>query len=471
MPKRVLVVSDLHLADGHSILDGFGPRQQAAFEGLLRATEPGEPLAPSNRAAVDQEQVELILNGDIFDLLAVPPYFDDGISVPAVACEKLETIVQAHQGFFAALRHFLSIPGRRVTFLPGNHDIEMIFTEAQEFVRQAIDIEGRSSRITFCGARCYRPVPGVYVEHGHQYDFWNHARDAWDADDQPHSPRPEQITLPAGTQYFQRAAHPISLRYPYFDAFDPSIDSIRQIALLCLLDPPLVIETAQRVVQMLSYPRVPLAGLAPGEELQAAPFFEIAMQDFAAFQQDILAQDPSWTAIEAILRAHTGEQEPEVDSQAEAIREFFALRELLTLPPIEAARAILAPAPYAMGESVAAGMLHVLRSDPTLRYAIAGHTHILRHDTIITSNGAEQIYLNTASWTKREAVPTAEEITPELLVWLRDPASRPSPLHDMTRFIFALVDDASDGQQTTAQLYEWIGGNEGYNRILTVEKE
>jgi UDP-2,3-diacylglucosamine pyrophosphatase LpxH len=466
MPERVLVVSDLHLADGHPILDGFSSQQQAAFEDLLCATEPGEALAPSGAGVADQEQVELILNGDIFDLLAVPPYLTDGISTPTIACEKLAAIVQAHPAFFAALRRFLCTPGRRVTFLAGNHDIELVFAEAQELIRRAIIAGDRSSQIAFCQARYYYPLSGVYIEHGHQYDFWNHARDAWGADGQPLSPPPEQITLPAGTQYFQRAAHPISLRYPYFDAFDPSIDTIRQIALLCLLDPALVIETVRRVVHMLSYPRVPLAALAPREELQPALLFEKAMRDFAAFQQDMLAQDHAWPAIEATLHAQAAEQEQAADPQAEAIREFFALREALRLPPIEAVQAILAPAPYAMGESVAAGMRYVLRSDPSLRYAIAGHTHLLRRDTINTSSGTKQIYLNTASWTKREAVPTAEEITPDLLAWLRDPASRPSPLRDTTRFIFALA-DAIDGQPATAQLCEWVGRNEGYTRILT----
>jgi hypothetical protein len=37
MPKIKLVISDLHLADSHSIFEGFGDLQQSALEGLLSA--------------------------------------------------------------------------------------------------------------------------------------------------------------------------------------------------------------------------------------------------------------------------------------------------------------------------------------------------------------------------------------------------------------------------------------------------
>ncbi len=459
MSKRILVISDLHLADGHPILDGFGREQQAAFEGLLLATEPGGWLAPLEAARDGgiQGEVELVINGDCFDLLAIPPYLVDGISTPAIAREKLAAIVPVHHAFFAAIRRFLHIPGRRVTFIAGNHDIELVFSQAQEFVSHAIDAGDQAANVSFRQARSYRPLADVYIEHGHHYDFWNHARDAWDEDGQALSPGPGSLTLPVGTQYFQRASHPISVRYPYLDYFDPSIDSMRQIALLCLLDPGIVIETARRAMQMLSYPRVALAGLAPGDELQPAVLFEKAMTDFAAFQQDMIAQDGAWQAIEASLSAYTAEQS---DPQAGAIREFVALREMLSQPPLEAVQAILTPVVYPMGESVAAGMHAILVRGRELCCVIAGHTHMLRRD-ILGSSGSAQVYLNTASWTKREALPSAGEITPELVAWLRDPSSRASPLSETTRFVFALV-DGGEGRQTTARLCEWVGGSEGY---------
>ena len=61
-----LIVSDLHVASGDTMLDGFGERQQAALEGLLSAAggSGGSPLG-------EGDDVELIINGDCFDFVMV----------------------------------------------------------------------------------------------------------------------------------------------------------------------------------------------------------------------------------------------------------------------------------------------------------------------------------------------------------------------------------------------------------------
>ena len=55
-----LIISDLHLADGHSVLDGWGKLQQSALEGLLNAACSSGPLGQA-------DEVELIINGDCFE--------------------------------------------------------------------------------------------------------------------------------------------------------------------------------------------------------------------------------------------------------------------------------------------------------------------------------------------------------------------------------------------------------------------
>ncbi len=62
MSKIKLVMSDLHLADSHSIFEGFGDLQQSALEGLLFA-------AATNTFSDNTEDVELIINGDCFEFL------------------------------------------------------------------------------------------------------------------------------------------------------------------------------------------------------------------------------------------------------------------------------------------------------------------------------------------------------------------------------------------------------------------
>src|SRR5579859_1471751 len=99
MPKIKLVISDLHLADGHPILDGFGDLQQSALEGLLNAASDKRTDGFPGYA----EDVELIINGDCFDFLAIPPYVANGTMDASTALGKLETIFSAHHAFFETL--------------------------------------------------------------------------------------------------------------------------------------------------------------------------------------------------------------------------------------------------------------------------------------------------------------------------------------------------------------------------------
>ena len=151
--------------------------------------------------------------------------------------------------------------------------------------------------------------------------------------------------------------------------------------------------------------------------------------------------------------------------------EFAMLGEALNLPSLEAIAAACTPATYQMGESVAAGMHNVLRSDPTLRYAIAGHTHMVRIDPIKSEATEQQVYLNTGSWTTRVALPAPGEITAEVAAWLRQPDWTNIPLRDVTQFTFALIEGEREENQThrspsSASLCVWKGGKNGHYRVL-----
>jgi UDP-2,3-diacylglucosamine pyrophosphatase LpxH len=443
MSVSKIIISDLHLADGHPVLDCFGSRQQSALEGLLNAASPEGPLGHA-------EDVELIINGDCFDLLVIPPHNTGGVMNPSLALEKLNRLINAHQPFFTALRRFIHLPGRHVTFLTGNHDIELCFAQVRARIYEAIGIEQDSQLVHFCPTRFYRPLPDVYMEHGNHYDFWNRSIDGlWNVQGQPLTLNPEIIHLPVGSRYVQHASLPISIHYPYFDHFEPSFNITRQMALLCLLDPAIVIQTVQYIMKLLIQPREPLIQLTQNETVLPAKLFEQTMLEFAAFQQDMFTLNPGW-----IEPAETEDNQV----QTNAIKEFASLREALSLPLKEAIAAIFVPTTYQMGESVAAGMHTVLRNDSTLRYAIAGHTHMIRSDAV---NNSTQTYLNTASWTTRVALPASDEITSELVAWLRQPDWQHIALQDVTQLVFALVDASSQGP-SNATLCFWDGGINGH---------
>ena len=219
MSKINIVISDLHLADSHSIFEGFGDLQQSALEGLLSA-------ASTNAFAGNTDAVELIINGDCFEFLYMEPYEKQGITYPAHALAKLERVIDGHRPFFDALQHFISQKGRQVTFIIGNHDVELAFKEVQDRISEVIcNNPELKERIHFCHSYFYRSAPDVHIEHGNQYDFWNCITCLWDEKGQPLTLNPGNITLPLGTQYIQRAAYPINLQYPYFDLFEPAMNS------------------------------------------------------------------------------------------------------------------------------------------------------------------------------------------------------------------------------------------------------
>jgi hypothetical protein len=224
-----------------------------------------------------------------------------------------------------------------------------------------------------------------------------------------------------------------------------------QIGLLCLLNPEIVVKTVQQTMEMLSYPRKPFAGLAFEKESNPALFFELAMREFAAFQEDLVAQYPDF--IEPL-----GET-----SSVGAMLEFAAIREALSLPFVDAIKAIFVPTTYRMAESIALGIQNTLHNDHSVRYAIAGHTHMHRINSI---NNGSQVYLNTGTWTTRYAFPNLDEITPELITWLSKPDWNAIPLRDITRFFFALI-RTNEGSSSIINLCVWQGGEKGTYHFLT----
>ncbi len=475
MATRTFVLSDLHLADSSSVFECFGDRQQQAFAHLLHfissihlhnenATDTYASYSTPSTLISQDDNIEIVINGDCFDFLVTTPYDFYGVIDVKTALEKLEKIIAAHNAFFAILHSFLSTPGRMLTFVTGNHDIELCFAEVRE--RICLELLGVSTdaRVRFCPTRFYQPATDVYIEHGNYYDFWNHAiAGLWSEDGQPLTRTPERITLPPGSRYFQHAAHSLSRRYPYFDHLDPSMNITRQTALLCLFAPELVMETTRRMLQLLSHPPVPYASLLPGEEQNPVRVYEETIMAFILFQQDMVAHKTDWSASQEDMQISPA-----------ALQEFQHMRETLTLPLPEAVATIFTPVPYTMGEDVVHGMHAVLQQRPEVRYVIAGHTHMQRVDRVdgVDEKGAAmpRRYLNTGSWTTRVALPTPADFEgtqgAALLAWLRDPVWEQPLLHDVTELVFALV-ISEEGKPSHANLCVWEEGMQGRYRILS----
>lgn len=166
--KSIIVISDLHLGAGTTVFNRKNFLEDFHFDKELI-----EFIEYHTSGYFSDRQVELIINGDFFDLLAVPfvKYFDDEFWSEEAALEKLKMIVEAHQGVIEALINFLSFPNNKITYILGNHDSEIILPNLQEYLYQLFPLENRSNfKILLNDKSTYIPHDGVVIMHGHEYE-------------------------------------------------------------------------------------------------------------------------------------------------------------------------------------------------------------------------------------------------------------------------------------------------------------
>jgi UDP-2,3-diacylglucosamine pyrophosphatase LpxH len=161
-----LVMSDLHLGTG--VQSG----QLNPHEDFFEDDRFAELLAHYDAQAGADAELELILNGDIFDLLKVkigglwPTEITEEI-----ATEKLRLCLEGHPKVVHALRRLLAGARRRIVYLPGNHDLDMWFTAPQELFKRYVAPGALSERVRFITAGDTYSLPeGIQIRHGHQLD-------------------------------------------------------------------------------------------------------------------------------------------------------------------------------------------------------------------------------------------------------------------------------------------------------------
>lgn len=161
--KLKIVISDFHLGKGPTLEDGkSNPLEDfchdKAFIKLLEFYTSGD---------FSNAPVELIIVGDFANLLQVDyrERFPDVIS-PAIAVEKVQKVIRGHVEVFQALRGFMGLRSRDLTFIVGNHDPGLLLREVQNVLRGII-----SERIRFFPR--YYAFDGIYIEHGHQFEVIN----------------------------------------------------------------------------------------------------------------------------------------------------------------------------------------------------------------------------------------------------------------------------------------------------------
>lgn len=170
--KTILVISDLHLGAGLSVHN-----RKNFLEDFHYDKELIEFIEYHLSGHYLDREIELIINGDFFDLLAVPfvPFFDDEYWSEEAALEKLKMIVNAHLEVINALSFFLKFPRNKLVYIIGNHDAELILPALQSYI---FSLFGESDRhklkILLNENQPYSPVDGVVLKHGHEFELAHH---------------------------------------------------------------------------------------------------------------------------------------------------------------------------------------------------------------------------------------------------------------------------------------------------------
>jgi UDP-2,3-diacylglucosamine pyrophosphatase LpxH len=164
-----LVVSDFHLGAG--VRRGqFNPLED--FSEDERFAELLEHYTSGNYR---RHEVELIFNGDIFDLLKIPlgGRFPDEVT-EEMSQRKLMISLEGHPVFCQAIIGFLERPQSRLVVVPGNHDIDLLLPQVQEVFLERCAPGDLAEKVTFITqSDTYYLPEGIQIRHGHQLEALN----------------------------------------------------------------------------------------------------------------------------------------------------------------------------------------------------------------------------------------------------------------------------------------------------------
>lgn len=249
-PRLVLVVSDLHLAEGRDPVTGRIERGENFFADLPFGRFLDHHLALGGRGSL------LVINGDAFDFLRVmsvprtPADFerwrialaDLGYEHPRPLADtlvkkehryglrtdhyktiwKFREIVDGHPAFFAALRRWVA-GGGHVAFIKGNHDLELHWPLLQHALRREL-----AGDATFPDGE--HPVTfheddldlrNVHIEHGHRFEAMTRVTG------EPTIYRGEEIRLPFASFFNKYVINHLEGLEPFLDNIKPASNVVQ----------------------------------------------------------------------------------------------------------------------------------------------------------------------------------------------------------------------------------------------------
>lgn len=212
-----LVVSDLHFGTGLNNPDG----SRNFLEEFYFDNKFSEFLNYYTQGEYENVNVELILNGDIFNFLQTDykghyvPVITEGMTL-----NMLNRILKGHPLVFNTLKEFAAKKGNSITYVVGNHDQGMMWPLVQRRFSEALETE-----VKYCQLLYY--FDGVHIEHGHMHESANRM-----------NPKkfflrknlPEPIlNLPFGSHFFIDFIIKLKERKPHVDKVRPFSKMLRWV--------------------------------------------------------------------------------------------------------------------------------------------------------------------------------------------------------------------------------------------------
>ncbi len=164
-----LVISDVHIGAGNPSGE-FNPYEDFHYDSIM-----AEFLDHYSTGENAGREVELVINGDFLDPLKVPidGAFPDRIT-NNIALQKVGACLNGHPTVVRALREFVSRPNKSITYIMGNHDLELAYPSVQQLFRSVVGAPRYQDRIPFLVFEpCYDLPGGVRICHGQQYEALN----------------------------------------------------------------------------------------------------------------------------------------------------------------------------------------------------------------------------------------------------------------------------------------------------------
>jgi UDP-2,3-diacylglucosamine pyrophosphatase LpxH len=427
--RRVFVISDLHLGGLPPTMMSTPDRLAVFIESMPSRLQP-------------DEQLELVINGDFVDFLAIEPCeawtsssdrarekllntvgrskftpvfdetFDAWTSTSSDrAREKLPNTAGGSKftPVFDALGRLVAA-GHCLTILLGNHDLELAIPAVRDSLLDTLEATPHQVHCVFDGA-AYR-IGGALIEHGNRYDVanendWDGLRTIASALSRGES-SPASLRVSAGSFLVEKVVAALKPRYPFIDLLHPQGELLA--LLLAAFEPALVFDLPKvgRVFRANRLQNSNTRGVQPGHSYAVASTIteppvdeELRVTFGAAYESLMMVSEQvslsdvlfaAWNARRDSLSEILARGEDIPPARLEQIR--VAMRRMLlddTSDRIDGDTQQYGLAAQRITES----------SGGAIDVVLMGHTHLARH----VGPPDRAAYINCGSWTDVIRVP------------------------------------------------------------------